>query len=83
MASVIGGTPTLLHLSVDKRAARSQCPDGPIPVRAVYVDDSGESAGEIVIWVKDGYLDGLEQPWYTDDPPDALPDPSRIVVSLE
>lgn len=69
-----------LHLAVGSGAAKSQHRDGPVAVDAWVYDDSGDVLGTLVVWVTDGYLSGLEYGWVTDDPPTALPDPSRVRV---
>ena len=42
-------------------------PDGPLPVRAFVNKDSGYQ-GEIIVWITDGRISGLEHAWVTDDP---------------
>ncbi|MFD2469925.1 hypothetical protein [Amycolatopsis silviterrae] len=46
--------------------------DGVLPQRAMVAE-----AGEILVWVTEGVLSGLEYAWYL-DPPTALPDASAI-----
>lgn len=41
-------------------------------------DADGAPVGEVLVWVGDGRLSGIEYAWYTDERPRALPDPDRI-----
>ena len=76
--TVVGGTPTLLDLAVADSVKPSLCPDGPVPVRAFVNGLNGETEGEILVWVEDGYLSALEFAWFTDEVPISLPSPERI-----
>jgi hypothetical protein len=75
---VTGGIPLLLDLAVDPAAALAPVADGPIPGRWVVEDPAGELQGELLVWVRAGYLDGLEFAWLTDEPPAAFPSPARV-----
>ncbi|CAM4274740.1 hypothetical protein NONI108955_18235 [Nocardia ninae] len=44
-------------------------------------DRNGAPIGEVILWVEDGRLGGIEYTWYTDERPKSLPDPSQIEVS--
>lgn len=77
---VVGGLPTLLDLQVSGNAAKVDVADGPIPVRAFVIGPNGEVEGEILVWVKDGYLSGIEYAWYTDEAPSGIPSTDRIRV---
>jgi hypothetical protein len=74
---VSGGIPTFLRLALTTPSEPSACPDGPIPVRAL-VGSEGDEDGEILVWVKAGFLSGLEFAWFTDEMPTAFPDPTLI-----
>jgi hypothetical protein len=74
----IGGIPTLLDLAVRGSPQASPVRDGPIPVRTL-VGTEEALEGEILVWVKDGYLSGLEFAWFTDDPPSAFPPAERLL----
>ncbi len=78
--SVVGGIPTLLDLEVARPAPAAACPDGPVPLRGWVQGPEGDE-GVIIVWVKDGYLDGLEFGWFTDDPPTAFPPPERLRIA--
>ncbi|MFC9435670.1 hypothetical protein [Nocardia sp. NPDC057030] len=43
-------------------------------------DRNGAPIGEVILWVEDGRLGGIEYTWYTDERPKSLPDPSRIEI---
>jgi hypothetical protein len=77
---VIGGLPTFLDLAVDRSAPRADHPNGPIPGRAFVVGEAGQPEGELLVWVKEGYLSRLEFAWITDEPPDKMPPAERIRV---
>lgn len=75
---VVGGPPTLLDLDASEDSPAANLADGPAPVRAFVESHGGEIDGEILIWVKNGRLSGLEFAWYTDAVPSGLPRPSSI-----
>jgi hypothetical protein len=75
---VIGGAPTFVDLMVEGSAPPADCPDGPVPGRAIVEGHDDEPVGEILLWVKNGYLDGLEYAWYTDEAPVAFPPVERL-----
>jgi hypothetical protein len=77
-ATVVGGIPTLLELRVDESVPVAKREDGPIPVRALVEGTDDEIEGEVLVWVKDGYLSGLELAWFTDDPPTKMPTADSI-----
>jgi hypothetical protein len=79
-ARVTGGLPTLLDLEVPRVASPADIADGPVPVRAFVEASAGDVEGEILVWVTDGYLSGLEVAWYTDAPPPGMPSPDRLRV---
>lgn len=43
-------------------------------------DGNGAPIGEVILWVEDGRLGGIEYTWYTDERPKTLPDPSQIEI---
>ncbi len=69
---VVGGIPTLLDLAVVTPATAASCPDGPLPLRAFVEGLGSDVEGEIIVWVKNGYLSGLEFAWFTDEGPTAF-----------
>jgi hypothetical protein len=74
---VVGGLPTFLDLSVSGLPPAA-VPDGKLPVDAVVESHSGEVTGFVLVWVKDGYLAGLEHAWVTDEMPSAFPGADRL-----
>ena len=70
---VAGGFPTLLDLEVEKTTPASPHKPRLIPLRALVHSPGGELLGEILIWVREGYLSALEYAWYTDDAPCEMP----------
>lgn len=77
-ARVRGGLATFLDLEVPDMAPRASCANGPLPVRAFVIGECGETIGEILIWVENGYLSGLELAWFTDEPPAEWPTPEQV-----
>jgi hypothetical protein len=53
--------------------------NGPFPAHA-YVPSSADYRGEIIIWIKDGHLDGLEYAWVSHEPPTRWPRPDEMEV---
>ncbi|MCU1688427.1 MAG: hypothetical protein JWN20_355 [Jatrophihabitantaceae bacterium] len=80
LGSVLGPV-TMLRLGVLAGAPRSGYPNGPVQVDAEVIDAAGESVGELLVWVEDGFLSTLDFAWWTDEPPTALPDIDRVVVT--
>ncbi|OBK29965.1 hypothetical protein A5634_16965 [Mycobacterium asiaticum] len=60
----------------------AEVPDGPLPVRT-YVPNKAAYRGEILVWIKNGRLDGLEYAWVTDDPPKRWPQPAEVEIHPE
>lgn len=80
VATVTSYSATMIDVVVPDSAPRLDLDDGPIPTRAL-VDREDELTGEIVVWVRAGRLIGLEQAWYTDEPPIAWPLPDAVRVT--
>ena len=80
---VVGGPITMLDLRPGDASAASVFADGPIPLRALVSDGSGDLIGEILIWVEHGYLSGLEFAWWTDDAPHELPIADHVTVTRQ
>ena len=78
VASIAGGPPTMLELAVPLSCEPAPVPDGPLPVRAVAVDSQGQTLGEVLVWVSNGYLSTIEYAWYTDETPIELPPTSQL-----
>ena len=66
-----------IDVTVPRYVDRVALPDGPVhPIPAVM--DGGDVVGELIIWVRDGYLIGAEQPWFGDEPPNAWPEVTAL-----
>ncbi len=79
----VGGTATMATLRLRDGSPRSSIPDGPAPVIIPVIDDSGDVAGELILWVLDGFADLVEQTWYGDEPPTRLPDRDQVRTYAE
>jgi hypothetical protein len=44
----------------------------------MVLDSTGVAFGELLIWVKDGYLSSLEYAWWSDEPPARLPTADQV-----
>ena len=80
LATVVTSSPTMVDVLVPDRVERLDAPDGPLPVSALVHDEQGDEVGEILVWVKDGLLLGVEQAWFTDQPPQTWPPVERVKV---
>ncbi|MFT3662182.1 MAG: hypothetical protein QM809_12545 [Gordonia sp. (in: high G+C Gram-positive bacteria)] len=69
----VQGSPTTAKLTCPNGVPVSAFPDGPAPGKLAVVDDAGELAGELVLWLSGGEIDLVEQTWYSEHPPTALP----------
>ena len=56
-------------------------PNGPFPAHA-FVPNSAEYQGEVIIWITDGHLSGLEHTWVNEDPPTRWPRADEMEVVL-
>jgi hypothetical protein len=74
-------TPTFLHLQVQDSRVTSHLPDGPVQGR-FPVTRNGEIEGELMVWVKGGWLSGLEFAWVTDVAPSEMPSPDDVGVGI-
>ena len=72
-------SPTDVTITCRPDAASAQVPDGPLPVRALVTDAIGQTTGEILVWMENGYVSSAEHAWYTDDPPLAWPVAAQLV----
>lgn len=72
-------TPTFLSLTTPEALRVQGFRDGPLPGRFPVTHD-GEIVGEMLVWVEDGRLAGLEYAWVTDDAPTGMPDPADVDV---
>lgn len=79
--NVVGGQVTMLDLRVTAPRPASAFTDGPVPLSLMVMDSADAALGELLIWVNDGYLSSLEFAWWSDDPPEQLPELDRVRVA--
>jgi hypothetical protein len=78
-ALVVGGSDTFLELRVDASVPRASFEDGHLPMRAFVAGlNEDEPQGELLVWIKNGYLAGFEFAWFTDDSPAEWPSSDRL-----
>ncbi|MGV9720195.1 hypothetical protein [Nocardia beijingensis] len=53
--------------------------DGIFAIGAV-TDRNGSPIGEVILWVENGWLSGVEYAWYTNERPHTLPEPDQIAL---
>lgn len=80
-AVVTGGTEFVLDLFVVGEITPSSVGSGPIPTRVLARSDCGALLGEVIVWVADGYLSGLEYAWFTNDAPTFLPSADQLALA--
>jgi hypothetical protein len=68
----------MIDVKVPKDAPRLAVGEGPLPVRAVILGELGEEIGEVLVWIRDGELQGVEQAWYIDPTPTRWPSPNEL-----
>lgn len=76
-AKILQASPTMLDLVVPAGLDPVDLPDGPTPGRT-FVYDGDELIGEVLVWLQHGRLSGLEQAWFTDEPPRQWPSPESL-----
>lgn len=81
----VGGSITMLALSIPSSSPHIGLPDGPYQgphddLRIGVVDNAGNDISGILLWIEAGRLSTLEYFWYTDDPPIELPPVERVVA---
>lgn len=69
----------MIDLDVPASSPPCKYSDGPLPVVAVIVGEGGGLVGELLVWVRSGRLIGLEQAWFTDEPPEHWPSGGELV----
>jgi hypothetical protein len=72
-----------VDLAVGEPSLRAEVRDGVLPATGSVTDASGNTIGELLVWVSGGLLAGLEYTWYTDDAPTELPDVAFVAVAGE
>jgi hypothetical protein len=80
-AEVVGrcdcGCPSI-HISVPEAVPSAALPDGVVPAELRVTPVGDEPEGDVILFVRNGRLDYLEYVFYTDDPPRAWPNISRL-----
>lgn len=71
-ATVADSTRWILDIRTAATAARCDLPDGPFPARA-FVPSKAAYQGEVIVWLTDGRVSGLEYAWIRDLPPTSWP----------
>lgn len=69
-----------VDIAVPESADKAELPDGPIPGRYPVKGPADSHVGELIVWVTDGRISGLEYAWFTDEPPTRLPDTRDIEI---
>jgi hypothetical protein len=80
-ALVANETTWILDVKVSNKDQGADLPNGPFPAQAL-VPNSAEYQGEVIIWITDGHLSGLEYAWVSDDPPTTWPRADEMEVVL-
>lgn len=74
--------PTYLDLEVPPESPRSTQSNGPLPGFFAVVHRD-EYLGELLVWMKEGVLSGLEYAWVTDEAPSGMPHAEDLTVMAE
>jgi len=81
-AMVSNETPWILDVAASHGGDGSGLPDGPFPARA-FVPSNANYLGEIIVWLTNGHVSGLEYAWFGDHPPTEWPPPDQVEVVLQ
>ncbi|WP_337001453.1 MULTISPECIES: hypothetical protein [unclassified Microbacterium] len=79
VAKVVSYSSTNVDVITPPDVPEVALPNGPTPGQALVYTE-GQMVGEVMVWVRDGRFIGLEQPWYTDDPPTMWPVAEQVRV---
>jgi hypothetical protein len=79
-ARVTGGSPTMLQLDISRALPAAVHQDGVLDVKALVESNDGRPEGEILVWIRGGYLSALEYAWVTDTEPTGFPSAERIRI---
>ncbi|WP_063052513.1 hypothetical protein [Nocardia arthritidis] len=71
------GSPSV-DLAVRPGAMQASGSPGGIFASGAVADRNGAPIGEVMLWVENGWLSGIEYAWYTNERPPALPEPGHI-----
>lgn len=81
-ALVANETRWILDVKASNNEVGVDLPNGPFPAQAL-VPNSAEYQGEVIIWLTDGRISGLEYAWVSDDPPTRWPRADEMEVVLQ
>ena len=81
-ALVAKETTWILDVKVSNQGEGSDLPNGPFPAQA-FVPNSAEYQGEVIIWITDGHVSGLEYAWVSDPPPTRWPRADEMEIVLQ
>ncbi|MGQ4599980.1 hypothetical protein [Nocardia sp. R6R-6] len=71
------GSPSV-DLTVRPGAVQASGSSDGIFASGAVTDHNGAPIGEVILWVENGWLSGIEYAWYTNERPHALPEPGQI-----
>jgi hypothetical protein len=75
----VDGPVTMMDLRVAGACSPASGVPNPAPSTRIVVDEREESIGGLVLWLDaQGYINGLEYFWFTDQMPTVLPPPDRV-----
>jgi hypothetical protein len=80
-ALVANETAWILDVKVSNDGEGADLANGPFPAQA-FVPTSAEYQGEVIIWITDGHISGLEYAWVSDDPPTRWPHADKMEIVL-
>lgn len=72
-------TAWILDIKTPASPAANEFSDGPFPARA-FVPSSAEYQGEVIIWISQGRVSGVEYAWITDTMPTRWPRPDEVEI---
>lgn len=79
-AVVVDEAPWIIDITPKRGTTANNVANGPLAGDA-NVSIDGHYQGEIIIWIRDGYLNGLEYAWVTDEPPTRWPRSDEIEMT--
>ncbi|WP_156426698.1 hypothetical protein [Mycobacterium sp. IS-3022] len=69
----------ILDIKTPHATSGVELPDGPFPARA-FVPSEPAYQGEVIVWIENGHISGLEYAWVSDDPPTEWPRPDGMQI---
>jgi hypothetical protein len=78
-ALVANETTWILDVKVSNNDEGADLPNGAFPTHA-FVPNRAEYQGEVIIWITDGHVSGLEYAWVSDVPPTRWPQADEMEV---